>query len=367
MICCSDCFRDPEIRSIIDNLGQRGNCPICGSHNVNIYDTDVDTILLGMFDGVLSVYTAHDDLPKNYPDSDMKMLCASLKEDWDIFSDIEDSAIIGILMELSPEIAAVSPKLFSQPVGVSERYDLDYLKEHSILRAQKWADFVTAIKHNNRFHTNLINTKLLENYCMRISTTIDENKQRFFRARIARDSSGYKPSEMGAPPQAIATDGRANSAGISRLYLSDGRETTLHEIRAAEYDYVSIGTFKAKKQIHIVDLRRLERISPFEEDIDCTALTINREHLQRINEEMSKTMRRGDSPLDYLPTQYICDFVKSLIDADTGVAIFDGIVYKSAMHEKGANYAFFNPDDFKCTYCRTYEVTKLNYHKKAVK
>ena len=197
---------------------------------------------------------------------------------------------------------------------------------------------------------------------MHIGKSIEVSKQRFYRGRIAHDRHGFSQSEMGAPPPETATDGRANSAGISRLYLTYDRETTLHEIRAAEFDYVSIATFKPIKKLKVVDLKRIGDISPFAPDVDCTALAINREHLQKINLEMSKTMRRGDSPLDYLPTQYICDFVMSIED-ENGTPIFDGIEYQSAMRSTGANLAIFYPEKFKCTYCRTYEVTKLTYHK----
>ena len=232
---------------------------------------------------------------------------------------------------------------------IQEKYDLQYLEEHYILKTQKWDDFVDAIKHRNRFHNNLINTKLLREYCISIYEDIPVGSQRYYRSRIAKDARGYSPSNMGAPPREKASEGRANSAGISRLYLTNNRETALHEIRAAEYDYVTIATFKQMVPIRIVDLQRIDKISPVDigADIDCTALAINREHLQRINSEMSKTMRKNDSPLDYLPTQYICDFVMSITD-DDGTPLFDGIKYKSAMHNQGANYAIFYPQKFKC-------------------
>ena len=114
----------------------------------------------------------------------------------------------------------------------------------------------------------------------------------YYRGRIANDIKGFTPKDMGAPPPISATDGRANSNGISRLYLTNNRETTLHEIRAAEYDYITIGTFKPNTPIKVVDLSNISHISPFIEDIDCTALAINKDTLQRINEDMSKTKRR---------------------------------------------------------------------------
>lgn len=362
MIFCSNCFRNLEIKSIIDKLGTIGHCPTCNSGETSIYNTEQDSALLGMFDNLLSVYTAEDDLPDNYPQGERRTLVEAIRNEWDIFSDIPDEAIIEILKSLSPTVLEDYPIVFEKPVGIPEKYDKEYLLNNSILHAEKWDDFVESIKHKNRFHTDLVDKTLLRKYCLDISKRIPISEQRFYRGRIAKDQIGFTPSEMGAPPKEFASNGRANSDGISRLYLTDNKETTFHEIRAAEYDYVSIGTFKQLKEINVVDLKQIHKISPFGVDVDCTALAINREHLLKINQEMSKPMRRGDSPLDYLPTQYICDFIMSIKNED-GSPMFDGIEYQSAMHSRGSNLAIFNPENFKCTYSRTYEVKKLHYSK----
>lgn len=361
MIFCSMCFRDPEIKAIIDERGSLGECPVCGSVNFSVYDTEKDSTLIGICDNLLSVYTAEKDLPESFPKSDLRTLVDVIRNEWDIFSDIPNEAILDILKSLSPTMLDYYPAIFENNVGIREKYDKEYLMNHSILRTDKWDDFVESIKHINRFHTELIDKKRLKDYCMNISKEITVGKERFYRGRISHNTNGYTPSEMGAPPKGIATAGRANSAGISRLYLTNDRTTTFHEIRAAEYDYVTIGTFKLLKPLKIVDLKQISQISPFGEDVDCTALAINREHLLRINQEMSKTMRRGDSQLDYLPTQYISDFIMSITD-DSGNPVFDGIEYQSVMHSKGSNFAIFYPEKFKCTYSRTYEVKQLRYN-----
>ena len=366
MVFCSNCFKDPEIVSIINRSSHKGTCPICGSSDVSLYDSETNKTLSGIFDNLLSVYTPFDDLPKDYPSDDLYPLSRTLAHDWNIFSDIDEETIIEIVKELSPTVLKDIPSLFSGLVGIAEKYDIEFLRKHSILRTQKWSDFVQAIKHTNRFHTNLINTEILKQYCLYISKHIEVSKQRFYRGRISHSGNGFSRSEMGAPPPDKATDGRANSFGISRLYLTFDRETTLHEIRAAEFDYVTIATFKPTSSLRVVDLKRIGDISPFSPDLDCTALAINREHLQKINSDMARTQRRGDSPLDYLPTQYVCDFIMSIEDAD-GNHTFDGIEYQSAMRNEGANLAIFYPEKFKCTFCRTYEVTKLIYRRKTIR
>lgn len=362
MIFCDNCFKDLEIQAIIKSLNHHGTCPICGNTSY-IYDTDSDTSLNGLFDRVIGVYTAEADLQPDFPKNDLGILAERLKTDWDIFSDIQVESIDKILEALAPTMKEDFPSLFSGKVGISEKYDLTYLNGHSILRAREWSDFVEAIKHRNRFHTNLIDTDRFKALCMSIAKEIPAGKQKYYRGRISHNPKGYTPKKMGPPPTDKATDGRANSAGISRLYLTDSRETTFHEIRAAEYDYVSIGTFKLLEPIKVVDLSRIGSISPFaseSDEFDCTALAINREHLKKINQEISRTMRKGDSPLDYIPTQYICDLIMSITD-DAGVPMFDGIEYQSAMHKDGANLTIFYPEKFKCTRSKTYEVTELKY------
>lgn len=362
MIFCSNCFRNAEIKSIIDERGSLGNCPICGSREVSVYDSNIDSTLFGMFDNLISIYTSEADLPESYPMDERRLLVDAIKNEWDIFSDIPDSSILEILKSLSPTILNDYPVVFQTFVGIPEKYDQEFLQSNSILRAEKWDVFVETLKHKNRFHTDLIDKELLKKYCIDLGKDIPIGAQRFYRGRIAENQDGFSPSEMSAPPKEKASDGRANSAGISRLYLTYDRETTFHEIRAAEYDYVTIGTFKQLKPIKVVDLQQIHKISSFKVDADCMALAINREHLLKINQEMSRTMRRGDSPLDYLPTQYICDFIMSITD-EYDNPVFDGIEYQSAMHSRGSNLVIFDPNCFKCTYSRTYEVKKLHYIK----
>ena len=68
---------------------------------------------------------------------------------------------------------------------------------------------------------------------------------------------------MGKPPYDKATAGRANPKGISYLYLSSDLSTTLYETRATLYDYMSIGEFKLLNNMNIVNLRDINKVSPF--------------------------------------------------------------------------------------------------------
>ena len=76
---------------------------------------------------------------------------------------------------------------------------------------------------------------------------------------------------------------------------------------------------------------------------------------------MGRIMRRSDSALDYIPTQYITDFVKSITHNE--VAEYAGIEYKSVMHENGYNLAIFNPELFECIDTEIYKIDMIDYRK----
>ena len=147
---------------------------------------------------------------------------------------------------------------------------------------------------------------------------------------------------MGAPPHDKAKGGRVNPAGISILYLSDEAETTLYEIRAGVYDYVTVGCFKLLKDIEVINLANIDRISPFigiDYGFDLTQYAMNIEHLKMIAQEIAKPLR-NDNTLDYLPPQYISDYIRS--------KGYNGIEYGSTMRKQGFNLAVFDPMLLRC-------------------
>lgn len=150
---------------------------------------------------------------------------------------------------------------FDYPIGILEINEEDYLESNSILKIHEWEDFVEEIKTKNRFHTKYINTEVLEILCSYIERPLKKGTK-LYRARISEES-GFSADKMGAPLPGKASAGRVNPLGINYLYLADDRITTLNEVRAGAYDYVSVGEFILKEDITIVDFTLLEKISPF--------------------------------------------------------------------------------------------------------
>ena len=359
MIVCEKCFCDTEIISVIRNKEDIGNCPMCKSKNVHIYDTDKYEDLSIMFDELISIYTPITQLLNSYPKSDTRLLKSELIKNWNIFNRKSEADVYNIITEICKEKYEYNAELFDQPIGIQELYEQDYLAKHSLLTTNSWEDFVDALKTKNRFHTHYINLELLERFCSYIRKPYKAGEW-FYRCRISTEE-GIPMDKMGAPPIEYTTDGRANAKGIRCLYLGDSAETTIYETRAGAYDFVTVGKFKLKKDIIVVDLKRINQISPFIEELDCLEYAINKEHLNKINNEMGRIMRRSDSALDYIPTQYITDFVKSITHNE--VAEYAGIEYKSVMHENGYNLAIFNPELFECIDTKIYKIDMIDYRK----
>lgn len=350
MHCCEKCFKDPEIKAIICGNNKRGKCDFCHRENVYICELENEDNLRANFESLFNIYTPIDEIGYDYPKEKADLLKNILCSQWSIFH-LDPDSVYKFLITLLPERYSEQPELFDKPVGISGSMDESYLKKYSMLGIYQWEDFVEEIKKENRFHTNIINKDILKNILGAICKRYKAG-QKFYRARIWETKYRYEKDAMGAPPAGKASAGRANSEGISRLYLANSIDTTLHETRARVNDYATVATFQLLEDIEVVDLATIDKISPFK-GIDSSLLAINLPHLRKIGYEISKPLRRHDSPLDYLPTQYISDYIKSIG--------FSGIEYKSTMCKNGINFAFFDEMLFECIATENYDIDSLTY------
>ncbi len=354
------CFRDIEFCSIIESQNKKGTCEITRETDIPVYDVDTDDILKDYISEILNIYSPASDLPNNFSIENLNYIEHILYEEWTIFNTSKEN-IKRIILEICKDVYTPDSLLFTEKVGMEKICDSEFLRKNSLLRESSWESFMSSIKNINRFHSNHINLELLnELFCNpQMQRTVHKNSDNLFRARIS-DEKGMKKREMGPPPAKLATAGRANSAGISCLYLANDIVTTLHEIRARDFDYIAVASFRPKKDLKIVDLSNLDNISPFlQESFNYEWFAINISILKKISTEIAKPLRRQDSELDYLPAQYISDFVKS--------HGFDGICYRSTLHRDGLNYAFFDYNKFKCVDVELYHISELSYGEVLIK
>lgn len=358
MKCCAKCFVDEEIVQIIQSEQIRGDCDFCGSHDEFVYDLDEKNNIAELFDGVLDIYSPLNILPSDFPRSKTDLLKNIIHNKWRIFNkNLSNEIVYKILISICRRRYELQPDLFDGPVGIKEIMDCEVLNKSSILKGRSWNEFVENIKYKNRFHGNYLNLSQLLKFikCTRVEYRKGEI---FFRSRVCDSSKGYCAKEMGAPPKEKVKSGRLNPEGIRVLYLSDELETTFYEVRAGVYDFVSVGKFRLIKDISVADLTRIDQISPFvvaqsQLNIDLQQYAINVECLRQISAEIAKPLR-FENVLDYLPTQYICDFIRS-----NG---FDGVKYKSVMREGGNNIAVFDESNLECVQVEVHDIKHISYN-----
>lgn len=230
MIYCIECFRDSEIRAAIEMTGHKGDCPICKNRGVWIYDSETDVFASNveeLLDSILEIYVPESELPTSYPEEEKLNLEDRLLKDWKIFSgdSLEVKQIVSGIVDESLDLDS---RLLNERVGIPELFDEAYLRDNSILGSSSWEVFKKYLRNTNRFHYKYINLEILETILKETETVIPAGR-RFYRSRVSNEKGvkGYARIEMGAPPDDVASAGRANSKGQSCLYLSNNRKTTV--------------------------------------------------------------------------------------------------------------------------------------------
>lgn len=332
MYCCPNCFNNQEVKSTIVEISHgTSSCDYCGALNVDTVDARE---IVELFQPVLNLYEISGD--------SNKMLHELIQDEWNLFTITPDSAQ-QLLRDIFTDVKSINHDLFRLNVINSTH---NHIKTEALI--SQWESLKKEIVEKNRFFLdNVIELELLEKY-LRDKSKSYKRGELFYRGRIS-NKEGYSCNELGKPPSQKATAGRANPLGIPYLYLSTDERTTLFEARASYFDYVTIGTFRLIEEIKVVKLRTVEILSPFEENIFDKL--VYQPFLQGLENDLSKPLRRFDSDLDYLPTQYLCEFIKHIG--------FDGIEYGSAMKKGGINLAVFNDSKFECIERKIVEVNSI--------
>lgn len=368
---CSKCFQYSEVINIIESNNKKGNCDIQESHqDVFTCDTDSDLQIIDLIKNVLleviDLYTVNSALPSDFSE-DLKLpLWDALDQNWPIFT-LNSINIQTILRVLFENDEYFNQAMFKEKVGIGEENE-DY-DDDLIVQNNDWNAFTHSLKYENRFHTDHLRLDKLRKFIVNSKRTLKPEKEFFYRARINNDIN--KPllaKNMSAPPLGTSTPGRLNAEGVSLLYLCTRAETSIKEVRASFDDNIYIGRFLLNRSISVVDLTRFDASSLYSDSDSENLLSyyFNRDTLKKIAKELSRPTNTSSSAISYIPTQYISDYIKSLIDIDdndnkTNKVLFDGILYASTMDSDGLNLALFDPKLAECVNLVGFKVSKIEY------
>ncbi|MBI5186931.1 MAG: RES domain-containing protein [Nitrospinae bacterium] len=247
-----------------------------------------------------------------------------LKRDWHLFETMNDDKCYDLLGFIYPGTSykgkSYQPRIYPDSI-----------------RIDRWNIFREELKHKNRyFPQQAPDLEHLRNLFSYMNLPIGESPELMYRARCNNEERMFSVDEMKKPPERAVSGGRANPIGIPYLYTASDPLTAIAEIRPHKGDSISVAEILINKRLILADLRNPRKtISPFKLIADDVNPYIEIEYLCKLGEELTKPILPRDAHLEYLPTQYLCEFIKH--------CGFDGVVYKSSVGE-GDNYAIFNDD-----------------------
>lgn len=353
MLCCTNCFSDPGLQKRIESLStKQGKCNFCESADTIVIScADLNTEFEQLFDLYIPNPVAERSLGHRRP----VLIHEHIMEYWPKLFNTERltaNNIHHLVNQIGRSWINYSDEFFETPIEVGTLLDSALVGEEDL--QLQWDMFSEEIKTRNRFFIGeKIDTDRLESVFERLAIYYPPDTF-FFRARISDQL--LSSSELGKPPKSHTSPGRANPVGIPYLYISDSKETTLYETRVALHEGITVGRFITTETINVVSLKNIADHGPFEildRGFDLEEFILVRPYLMRLEHELSRPVRKMDVHLDYLPTQYLCEFIKSLG--------FDGVEYKSAMNSKGYNLAIFKDGKLECLDSIFHQVTNLIY------
>jgi len=333
MHCCSRCFADRFLRAYCtQNSKTVGSCSFCGAENTDVLEpkclSDTFQILL--------------DFYKTSNSGSAILLHEQIQQDWYIFSDLVSG-------EKQRQLLG---EICSGRVSLEEKYIPGI--EQITGRIEQWNEFREELKHVNRYFPKKVPANdTLEFLFDSLILPEGEKPNDIFRARINKKGGKFTIEEMGRPPVDRALNGRANPLGISYLYASSDTSTAISEVQPYKGEEVTVVRIQINGPIVIADLRDPKRtVSPFELDEDSlVALYPEMPYLVTLGEELSKPIIPMEADLEYLPSQYLCEFIKS--------EGFGGVLYKSSL-ASGYNIALFDDKNLDFVEKREYIVVENN-------
>ena len=321
MACCANCIGDRYLRQqVIPEVSHGvGTCDFCGAVNASLVEPRE---LRDQFELLVAAYA---------PDAGGRTLVEWMKEEWAMFghSALDLPLAQQLLAAILDEEEVVQRKF--RPIIAEAPATLDV-----------WAELRDELKWTNRFFPEAA-TRLdmrLPSWLELLSLDVGaENDPEWYRARIEEGSEAYGVDEMGAPPPERVTHGRANPPGIPYLYLSSTAETAVAEVRPHPGDYVDVAVFPLPADLQVIDLVNNPRVtaSPFalEDEREIILLRGGLQLLEQLARELAGPVLPRAAAIDYVPTQYLCEFIKKMH--------YDGVLYRSSVGS-GRNLALFDPE-----------------------
>ncbi|HEY8037952.1 MAG TPA: RES family NAD+ phosphorylase [Methylobacter sp.] len=334
MLCCASCIDDRGLRErIIPSFSkQSGACSYCKTENELLIDP---LSLRDYFEVLISIYSR---------DENGKTLVEWFKHDWNMFNhpmmDIANSKML--LSDILDDGDIVRERFSPTDIGQPDRLNL-------------WEEFKNELMFENRFFPEQkMEEDLLKDLLTHLVINPINVSKQWFRARIHRTSEPFSIDQMGAPPKELASQGRANPAGIPYSYLASTYETAVSEIRPHTGEFASVADCQLPDSLEIIDLRNpRSTVSPFllSDEKKIASLRGDIGFLVQLGNELTRPVVPHAAAIDYIPSQYLCEFIKK--------CGYHGVIYKSSVGD-GTNLALFEPELVVMGNVKRYRVSRVS-------
>lgn len=331
-LCCSACFDDLHLSKnlIPQRTTAHGVCAYCHTEDMDLVEPQA---LAPEFGTLVSIYE---------PAAEGPTLVEWLKADWKLFPD--EKLDVANAMRLLADILD-DGDIGRHPVKPSELYKSEGLTQWETLRDE--------LMYKNRYFLDqALDRDWLQQLLGQLSIEIPAGAV-WYRARILNQEAPFLIGEMGAPPKRLAAHGRANPPGIPYLYSGSQADTAIAETRPHTGEIACVADYTIQQKISVVDLcAPRHRISPLALS-DASAIGQLRADiplLERLGEELTRPVLPSGVAIDYIPSQYLCEFIKK--------CGFAGVVYRSSV-SAGRNLALFDPAQAQGGTVTQYDVTKV--------
>lgn len=212
-------------------------------------------------------------------------------------------------------------------------------------------DYKESIIHKNRYFVDEKYKKYFDCYIEEnIKEELAENT--FYRARInqANQELPYDEKNIRMPSKEVITSsGRCNPKGINYFYVGNNLETACTEVRPTLKDEITVGVFKNRKNLKIVELGNIVSMSSTsvyevyketdEDKIDLISKDVVYFMLY-FSLDFSQVIRNEDDH-QYAPYQYFAEYCK--MKGIDGIKFHSSLMYET---DENMNYVFFSDSEF---------------------
>lgn len=345
-VCCPNCFSNYAVKAYFDGVEDFGDCHFCGERSVSVLP--VSDVAKFLDEGIARKYEPEE--------GGSVWGCFSVEDVLLDYEQVFEDAPQSVDPPLSEIIAETScycgmaltfRDLWNEPYEGKWKKFCDLVKHemrftifmHYAAQAEAWLSGEAPPENCDENVNGLFQLwNSFEKTFSELTTDFPIGK-RLYRARMNSAGKTLGHEELTSPPLLATRNNRMSPVGISYFYGTEDAETAISETRPFVGAEVAIAEFQTEAELNVLDLVDIPpRVSPFDGKHYWLELEeFMKPFLMGFSDAIAQPVAPGDEPLEYVPTQVFCEFIKN----NYWKHPVHGIRYKSALRKGGVSVVLF--------------------------